>query len=151
MRVTLDTNLLVYAFSEREPKHPPAAALLRRAADNDCVQPMQTFGEFFHVVTRKHRCPAEDAVCAVARFRAIVDVTAAEEQDFDQALRISVRYRAPFWDSLIWATARRAGSRVILTEDLPGITDLDGLSFVNPFDPGNERLLRMILPAAEQH
>jgi predicted nucleic acid-binding protein len=151
MRVTLDTNLLVYAFSERGVKHSAATDLLQRAAGNDCVQPMQTFGEFFHVVTRKHRCPAEDAVGAVVRFRAILDVTAAEEQDFDQALRISVRHRAPFWDALIWATARRAGSRMMLTEDLPGITDLDGLSFVNPFDPGNERLLRMILPAAVEH
>ena len=78
-----------------------------------------------------------------------MDVTAAEEQDFDEALRICVRHRAPFWDALIWATARRAGSRAILTEDLPGVSDLDGLTFVNPFDPGNERLLRIILPAAE--
>jgi predicted nucleic acid-binding protein len=149
MRMTLDTNVLVYAFSEREAKHSVAADLLRRAANNDCVQPIQTFGEFLHVVTRKHRCTAEEAVKAVSRFRAIVDVTAADERDFDEALRICVRHRAPFWDALIWATARRAGSRAILTEDVPGVSDLDGLAFVNPFDPGNERLLRMVLPAVE--
>ena len=63
--MTLDTNVLVYAFSEREAKHSVAADLLRRAANNDCVQTIQTFGEFLHVVTRKHRCTAEEAVKAV--------------------------------------------------------------------------------------
>jgi predicted nucleic acid-binding protein len=135
VRVTLDTNVLVYAFNSREEKHTAAAALLRRAASGDCVQPMQTFGEFFHVMTRKHRHPADDAVAAIEGFRAVVASTAAEERDFEEAVRIAVRYRAPFWDALIWATARRAGSRAILTEDLPGLSDLDGLTFVNPFDP----------------
>jgi len=149
MRVTLDTNVLVCAFSNREARHPAAAALLRRAAEGDCVQPMQTFGEFFHVVTRKHRSTIEDATAAIERFRAVMASTVAEEEDFDEAMRIVARYRAQFWDALIWATARRAGSRAILTEDLPGFPDLNGLAFVNPFDPSNERLLRMILPAVE--
>ena len=149
MRVTLDTNVLVYAYSKREVKHSAAAALLRRAAEGDCVQPMQTFGEFFHVVVRKHRSSVEDATAAIGKFRAVMASTVAEEEDFDEAMRIVARHRCQFWDALIWATARRAGSRAILTEDLPGFADLDGLAFVNPFDPGNERLLRMILPAVE--
>lgn len=149
MRVTVDTSILVYTFSSKDAKHAAANALLRRVANGDCVQPMQTFGEFLHVVTRRYRSPVEDAVSAIGRFRAIMASTTADEEDFDEAARIVARYRAQFWDALIWATARRAGSRALLTEDLPGFPDLGGLTFVNPFDPANERLLGIILPPAE--
>ena len=42
--------------------------------------------------------------------------------------------------------ARRAGCRVLLSEDFQDGRDLGGLLFVNPFDPANRQLLDLALP-----
>ena len=146
MRVTFDTNVLVYSLNKRDPNHSAAVALLQHATYENSVQPMQIYGEFFHVVTRKYAYPADDTIAAIEKFRAIMSSTVADETDFGEALQTAARYRVQFWDALIWATARRVGSRVILTEDLPGISSLDGLTFVNPFDPANRDLIDLALP-----
>ena len=149
MRVTLDTNVLVSAFSRRERHHRAAASLLARVALGDCIQPMQTFGEFFSVVTRKYRLPPAEAIAAIDQFRTIVGTTTAAEPDFDRAMHLVSRYRAQFWDALMWATASRVGTNAVLTDDVPGIANLDGMTFVNPFEPDSERELRLLLPLAE--
>lgn len=38
-----------------------------------------------------------------------------------------------FWDSLIWAVARENHVTVIHTEDLPGITAIEGVTYTSPF------------------
>ena len=149
MRLTLDANVLVYTLNEDDRRHPEAVMLLKRAATADCVQPMQTFGEFFHVVTRKYRCPAGDAVAAIRRFRDLVDVAVAEEDDFDEALRTVTAHRLQFWDALILATARRAGSSILFTEDLNDGQTVDGVRIVNPFVEANRDLVDLILLPAK--
>ncbi len=149
MRITFDTNVLVYAVSRREAHHDDAAALLHRAAAVECVQPMQTFGELFSVLTRKYRRPADEAVAAIEHFRVVMATATAIEPDFDQAMRLAARHQVPFWDALIWATARRAGSSAVLTQDLPGIQDLDGMLFVDPFHPESETMLKLLFSPVE--
>jgi predicted nucleic acid-binding protein len=52
-----------------------------------------------------------------------------------------------FWDALLWATADRIGVRHLLTEDFQDGRMLGGVTFVNPFNGANARLLAEILPA----
>ncbi len=47
---------------------------------------------------------------------------------------------------MLWATARRAGCRLLLSEDFQDGRDLGGVLFLNPFDPANRRLLDLALP-----
>jgi len=46
----------------------------------------------------------------------------------------------------LWAAAQRAGVRHLLTEDLQDGFELEGMRFVNPFKPANDRLVEEILP-----
>ncbi len=39
----------------------------------------------------------------------------------------------PFWDAMIWATAKRAGCRLLLSEDGQDGRTLGGVTIVNPF------------------
>jgi predicted nucleic acid-binding protein len=79
--------------------------------------------------------------------RALFRVVAATEEDLEEAGRAAAAHRFQFWDAMLWATARRVGCSVILTEDMPSLPELDGVTFLNPFAPENERMLRLVLPA----
>jgi len=39
----------------------------------------------------------------------------------------------PFWDALLWATAKAAGVSVVLSEDFQDGRELEGVQFRNPF------------------
>lgn len=45
------------------------------------------------------------------------------------------RWGMSFWDALLWATANLHGVPTIYTEDGQAAPELDGVRFVNPFDP----------------
>ena len=47
-RLSLDTNLLVYAGE----RHERSRALMEQAARRDCVLTLQALAEFFHAMTR---------------------------------------------------------------------------------------------------
>ena len=51
-----------------------------------------------------------------------------------------------FWDAMLWATASRAGCRMLFSEDLEDGRGLDGVLFVNPFAPVNRKLVDLALP-----
>jgi predicted nucleic acid-binding protein len=143
--VTLDTNIFVYALSDTDRRQPAAISLVERAARADCVQPMQTFGELYAVLVGKYRRLPGEALAVVQAYRTLVRTTVAEEADFDEAMRAAPAYRLQFWDALIWATARRAGSRVLLTQDMDDGRDLEGVRIVNPFVDANRSLVDLAL------
>jgi predicted nucleic acid-binding protein len=70
-----------------------------------------------------------DAWCAV------LPVQAADDSDLLAALEAVRAHRLAFSDSMLWASARRAGVRHLLTEDLQDGFALQGVTFINPFNP----------------
>ena len=106
---------------------------------------LQTLTEFYSVTTGKLKGRPDDALRFLARLRAVLTVHAADERDFDRATGAEGRGLS-FWDALLWATADRIGARYLLSEDFQDGRVLGGVTFVNPFDGGNEALLAEILP-----
>lgn len=150
MRVTLDSNILVYAAQEGERRHAMAAALLRRAVLGDCAQTLQSLGECFNALCRKRGFARRQARAIVEYYRDLFDVVvAADIGDLNEALRASAAHGFQYWDAMLWATARRVGCRLILSEDMQDGRDLDGVMFVNPFNPANAKLLDLALPPLE--
>ena len=150
LRLTLDSNILVYAVQRGDRRHDTAAALLRRATRADCVQTMQSMGECFNALRGKRGFGAREACHIIEDLLDLFPIiVAAEHEDLREALRASAAHGFQFWDAMLWATARRVGCAVIVTEDVPGLPDLDGVTFVNPFDAANERLMKLLLPPLE--
>ncbi len=147
MRLTFDTNVLVHAADRTSEHHDAAASLVARAAVADCVQTLQSFSECFHVLRRKLRVEVAEARRMLRSFRDVLPVAAASPADLDVALDMVERHRLAFWDALLGATARRAGCRLILTEDGQDGQSLDGLLYVNPFNADNAKLLDLALPS----
>jgi predicted nucleic acid-binding protein len=149
MRLTLDTSILVYAASANDERNATALSLVERAGRADCIQTLQSFGECFRVLTVRQRWPAENAIRAISGYLDTFTVVAAAAEDLAAAMTAVRDHKLSFWDSMLWATARRAGCRLILSEDQQNGRSLGGVRFVNPFRPENAPILDLALPPEE--
>lgn len=147
MRVTFDSNILVYAVDvEAGAKHSTALSLIARAADTDCVLTLQSLAEFFFVATRKAGLDVAEGADIVNRWREIFPVRAADEGALALAIEAVDIHQLSFWDALLWATARQANCQLLVSEDFQDGRTLEGVTFVNPFKSGNSAVLELALP-----
>ena len=133
MRFSLDTNVLVYAAIQQSgPKHRVAIDIVERARSRDCVIALQALGELFRVLTGRFKVLPADATALVHEFRATIPVVAADNCLID-AMDAVVGHSLSFWDAMMWATTRRAGCRLLLSEDGDDGRTLGGVTLVDPF------------------
>ncbi len=147
MRLTFDTNILVYAADPSAAhKHSLAIDLTDRAAGADCVIMLQSLGEFFNVATGKVGLDPKEAESLVDDWRSTFPVYPASEGCLTGAIEAVRRHRLSFWDAMLWATARDAGCKMLLSEDFQDGREIGGVRFVNPFLAANDDLLDLALP-----
>jgi predicted nucleic acid-binding protein len=146
MRFTLDTNVLVYAVdSNAGSRHHIARELAERATQLDCVLTLQALAELFRVLTAKHRFLPSRAATIVQTWREALPVAAADESCLGDAIDAVIHHGWSFWDAMMWATAKSAGCRLLLTEDGQDGAALGGVTIVNPFAAQPSSLLAGIL------
>jgi predicted nucleic acid-binding protein len=134
-KVTIDTNLLVYAIDTADlKKHRAVHALLDTLMEQDTVVSVQALAEFFHVVTRKGRLSTDEARNRIDDWQALFPVIAAGANTLSHAIDGLRRFQMPFWDAMLWATVQEAGVSVLLTEDFQDLALIEGVRFVNPFE-----------------
>ncbi len=134
-RCFLDTNILLYAISDR-----PHETAKRRIADevldqDDNALSVQVLQEFYHQSTRPSRPDAITHAKAVAivhslsRFPVQPMTLAVLHEAF--AIRQATGYS--YWDSAILAAAAQLGCTEVLSEDMQHDRRIAGLRIVNPF------------------
>ena len=133
-----DTNVFIYA-------HDPGAAakkvravshIAELAARSELTVSAQVLNEFYARATRPNRPPAltSDAAAQIVRDIARSATVLSLTPDITlRALQGVADYGLSWWDSLIWAMARENGITVIYTEDLPGMAEIEGVRYINPF------------------
>jgi predicted nucleic acid-binding protein len=133
-RSFFDTNVLVYADDKAAPaKQRRALDLIaehRRARTG--VVSLQVLQEYFVTVTRKlHLDPriARRKVELIAEF----DVAFPEVADILAAIDLHRLHGVSFWDALVLRAAKQAGCSILLSEDMQGNREIDGVQIVNPF------------------
>jgi predicted nucleic acid-binding protein len=135
VKVFVDTNVLIYAHDiDALTKHTVAKSVLRQLwQERTGVLSTQVLQEFYVNVTRKITTPLSKASArAVVDTYAVwcVETTLAE---ISAAFRIEDEAGISFWDALIVAAARKAGSHRILSEDLNAGQTISGIRIENPF------------------
>ena len=133
-RSFFDTNVLIYADDKAAPaKQRRALELIaehRRARSG--VVSMQVLQEYFVAITRKLKVDP-----AVARRKiellAEFDVAAIEVADVLAAIDLHRLHGFSFWDALIVRAAKQTGCRVLFSEDLQNLREIDGIKIINPF------------------
>ena len=138
-RFFLDTNILLYAFSQQDQaKRDKARSLVRAAAqEGSGVISWQVVQEFLHAALHKSSiAPQAGSLSDYARtvLFPMCQVWPGTEL-WLKALEIQARTQYRFYDSLIVASALAAGARILYSEDLQPGRVIGDLLIENPFAP----------------
>lgn len=133
-RISLDTNVLIYAFDQREKKRQKIALQLIEAASTlDCVLTLQALSEFYYATTRKKYLTHQLAQQQIDDFQTLFTVAIARTGTLQRAVNACSKYQLSFWDAMLWATARDAGVSILLSEDYNHDQEIAGIKIINPF------------------
>jgi predicted nucleic acid-binding protein len=126
----LDSNVLVYAFTS-DPRAEAAQTLLERG----CAISIQALNEFANVARRKLGKSWPEIRDDLAAIRTVCPTVIPIDVDTHEAvLRLAERYGFAMFDALMVATALRAGSSTLWSEDMQDGMLIDGkLRIANPF------------------
>ena len=132
----LDSNVVVYAFQEKEPRKKAIASLLiESSTDGHVAISFQVVSETLNVLTQKAVPPLTSAEAEIALNTLLEPIwkVGPSVALYSSALALQARYRYSFYDSLIIAAALEAGCDRLFSEDLQHGQRIDGLTIVNPF------------------
>jgi predicted nucleic acid-binding protein len=131
----VDTNLLIYAHDvDAKAKHEVAKGVLRELwSERTGVLSMQVLQEFYVNVTRKIARPLPKDVARRVVSSYSIWCTETTPAQIAEAFRIEDESRIGFWDALIVASAVKAGTLRILSEDLNAQQVIAGIRVENPF------------------
>jgi predicted nucleic acid-binding protein len=141
--IALDTNILIYAISPEDGQGRTAAALdlLDRLGVVIPILPLQVVGEYLNVARRHPDIDIAEAVSRIEVITAVHRCVASVAKDYFSAVEISARHNLQYFDALIIAVAARAGTTILLSEDMQDGLEVAGLRVVNPFLAGNAGMI----------
>lgn len=129
-RSFLDTNILIYAYSDD-----PREAIARDLVEAGGVISVQCLNEFVNVARGRLRLSwsfVEERIFSICEL--LPDIRAIDAETHREALRIARRYAIHIYDATIVASALQSGCEVLLTEDMQDGLMIDGrLRIENPF------------------
>jgi len=129
--VFFDTNVLLYAVAQDDPRGPRAEELLATGG----VVGVQVLNEFVSVARRKLHMPWKDVKEALDAIRVLCpSVAPVSVSTHEAALQIAERQGYSIYDALIVAAALEAGCATLYSEDLQHGQVFSGrLTVRNPF------------------
>ncbi|MEZ2347190.1 PIN domain-containing protein [Terriglobus sp. RCC_193] len=140
-RYTLDANIIFYALdADASRKHMIAQALLHAALRNDCVLTLQALAETYHAISRKAPSRVEESSHILEDLASFVPVVHADFKAFTDAMHGQRTRRTQFWDTMLWATAKKHGCKIILTEDAQDRPQIGGVRYLDPFRASSSEL-----------
>jgi len=133
-RVTLDTNILIYAVDASEgEKNRTAAKLLLRIAEARQPLMLQALNEFAAVVRKRRLMSSVNLKRMLEFHQEAFEIEPPSLDDLHTAIKANEDHKLPIWDALLWATARRTGCSILLSEDFQHERELGGVRLLNPF------------------
>src|ERR1700742_3275203 len=130
---TLDTNVLVYAFDERDAfKHAMSLDILDAAGHGGYRLALQALGEFYLSTVRKGILSPERARQEVERFAGSFETFPPSPRAYLLAAREAARGTFSYWDAVLLASAHDAGCDIILSEDMADGARLGSITVRNP-------------------
>ncbi len=126
----LDTNIVVYAFSENDPRNGRAEALLEAGG----LISVQVLNEFVNVSRRKLGRGWDEVHEALGVLKILLDPPRPLTVEVHEAaVNIARGHGFSIYDSLIVAAALRASCSVLYSEDLQHGQTIEQLTIRNPF------------------
>ena len=133
-RLTLDTNILIYAIDhDAKDKHERAISIVDQAIHLDCVLTLQALCELYSAATRKKYATHNEAYSFIKELMIVFPVITSSSKTLSLALKSMESHSLSFWDSLLWATAKENDCSLIISEDFQDKFVLSGVKIKNPF------------------
>jgi predicted nucleic acid-binding protein len=126
----LDTNVIVYAFSRDEDRAEAARSIVARGG----IVSVQVLNEFADVARRKLRFEWASVRAALDELDSLLDPPLGLSPELHRdAVDLAERHGFRIYDSLILSAAKRAGCRLVYSEDMQDGRTVDGVLIRNPF------------------
>ncbi len=133
-RITFDTNVLVYAIDRAAGhKYNRAVELIDQAVYLDSFLTLQALSEFYASTTKKRYAKHDEAVLFITELMEVFPIVENNCTSFSIALETVKNHQIPFWDAMLWATAREEGCTLLLSEDFQHGFTSRGMKIINPF------------------
>jgi predicted nucleic acid-binding protein len=115
-RVFLDTNILLYIYSESEPIK---SAICQTAINNNnCYTSTQALNELSNVCLRKWNMNRSNIENAIDEISSACQVTHITENTIKKALFLHEKYKYSYYDCLMLAAAIESNCEMIFSEDM---------------------------------
>lgn len=133
-RITLDTNILIYAVDrDAGKKHERAIQIIDQAIFLDSVLTLQVLCEFYAATTKKGYAQHEEVIAFIQGWMDIFPIVESHCSTLPIALKAVAKHQLSFWDAMLWATAKEARCSLLLSEDYQNNFTLEGVQIKNPF------------------
>lgn len=132
--VFLDTNVLVYAFLDNEPKkHEQAVGLLSSLLRQNVFVSIQVLSEIYSALSKN--AVEHDAIERyLFELDEQVNIAVIDFGTISRCLTLKKRYGFSYWDCLILAAALESGCVLLYSEDMQDGQHIEQtLTIVNPF------------------
>lgn len=150
MSLSVDTNILVYTIDPtHRSKHQAAIEILQQLSLGDHGLTQQVIGEFLNVCRRQDKALHSALRRTAERYARIFPVMQTQAAFLFPAFDRATRFKIQFWDALIITICLANGVTHLLSEDLQDGQKFDGLTIINPFNPGNEATLKRLMAKEE--
>jgi len=131
-----DTNILAYEFDKSEHRKQALAVNLINEwrPSGRMIISTQVLQELYVVLTQKLKPPLKEEIAEeIIQNYSKLDVVIVDPSLILNGISIKRKYKISFWDALIVAASRRAGCKILFTEDLSHGMRIEGIEIVNPF------------------
>ncbi len=136
MKLTVDTNILVYLIDIRDPvRQESALAIVNQLGLTQSVLTLQSLAEFHYAALRKRLAPREVIADQYRQLRTLFgEPVPSSVTAMERALVAWSAGRFGFWDAVMLATASEYGCDAMISEDMADGAVLDRVRVIAAFD-----------------
>lgn len=133
-KIFIDTNILIYAFSEDELIKQQVAMNLIDTISYNAIISNQVINELANVFLKKFKLSTNEVEDAILELDSLLEIVNFDISSQIKALRLKQRYNLQFFDALIVATALENKCSTLYSEDMQHELIIDNrLKIINPF------------------
>ena len=133
-KIFLDTNVVIYFYSEDEPQKQKIANDTLEQYSNQTIISNQVINELSNTLFRKFKLSADKVRETVFELNDYFPIVNFDLQTQLRGIEIKEKYKLQFYDSMILATALENGCNILFSEDMQHNQVIeDRLTIINPF------------------
>lgn len=133
-KVFLDTNILIYSYSQDEKKKQKIALDIIDKYSQNIMISTQVINELANVLFKKFKIDAATIKETMIELDSVFNIEPFDIVTQIKAVEIKEKYKLQFYDSLILATALENRCTILFSEDMQdGQLIENTLTIVNPF------------------